>query len=380
MSPTQIQDNQQLVVFCAGSPWDGTVGTDRHIASRLSQWAPVLFVDPPFPIRPKNLSKLCRPRLRKIGPRLLHLAPRAVPGLTRAGIREISRAMTRHAIASTVRTLGATVHTVIVASLDDLFGVCGESRRIFFGTDDFVAGATLMRLSPQWVAHREKEQLRAATTIVAVSEKLAQRWTELGHHVTVIPNGCDSAAFAHIDKHPRASDINLPPPIVGLIGQLSNRIDFDFLDAVANTGASLLLIGPIREPIDMSRIQALFARQNVQWVGERSFEALPSYLRAITVGITPYANTEFNRASFPLKTLEYLAAGRRAVVSDSPAARALHSDLFRIAQTPTEFAALTLEELFRTEEPSMGLKRQAFAAEHDWNKRARDFAKLIELT
>jgi teichuronic acid biosynthesis glycosyltransferase TuaH len=379
MSTKPEASAQRIVVYCAGSPWNGPVGTDRHMATRLSRWATVLFVDPPFPIRPSNISRLLGPRLRNVRPRILHLAPWSIPGLTRPGLRDITRTIVRREIISTVHALGLPVHSVIVASLDDLFGLFGERHRVFFGTDDFVAGAGLTRLSPDWIVRRENEQLLAATLKVAVSEKLAERWSAGGHQVTVIPNGCDSTAFANVDSFPLAPDISLPYPIAGLVGQLSNRLDFDSLEAVANTGVSLLLVGPVRNPIDTLRFQALLARPNVQWVGERCFEQLPGYIRAMTVGITPYANTEFNRASFPLKTLEYLAAGRRVVASDLPAARVLNSDLFRIASTPEEFASFTVEELFRTECPSMKMRRQAFAAKHDWENRALDLARLIEL-
>ena len=72
---------------------------------------------------------------------------------------------------------------------------------------------------------------------------------------------------------------------------------------------------------DPERMEALIARPNVHWLGTKPFAELPSYLGAIDVGLTPYAQSAFNRASFPLKTLEYLAAGRPAVASDLPAHR-----------------------------------------------------------
>ena len=41
------------------------------------------------------------------------------------------------------------------------------------------------------------------------------------------------------------------------------------------------------------------------------YDKLGSALADVTVCLLPYADTDFNRASFPLKILEYLAAGRR---------------------------------------------------------------------
>jgi len=54
----------------------------------------------------------------------------------------------------------------------------------------------------------------------------------------------------------------------------------------------------------------------VRWVGPQPYGALPGYLRLMDVGVVPYRDSAFNRGSFPLKTLEYLAAGRGVVATD----------------------------------------------------------------
>ena len=110
------------------------------------------------------------------------------------------------------------------------------------------------------------------------------------------------------------------------------------LEAVAQSGHSLLLVGPRQTTFELERINALLSLPNVQWVGPKPFESLPSYLRITTVGLTPYADSDFNRASFPLKTLEYLAAGKPVVSTDLPAARWLATDLVTIAKSPADFA------------------------------------------
>ena len=45
-------------------------------------------------------------------------------------------------------------------------------------------------------------------------------------------------------------------------------------------------------------------------------EQLAPYLRILQVGFTPYADSMFNRRSYPLKSLEYLAAGVPVVSTD----------------------------------------------------------------
>ena len=173
------------------------------------------------------------------------------------------------------------------------------------------------------------------------------------------------------------SSVSQPLPITGFVGHLSDRIDLAMLEAVADTGSSLLVVGPRQLTFDLERVGALFARPNVQWVGPQPFERLPSYLRRISVGLTPYADSAFNRASHPLKTLEYLAAGRPAVVSDLPASRVIPDGLVRIAADPAAFGELTVEALEAPPDPEASARRTAYARTQSWAERANDFAALI---
>ncbi len=100
---------------------------------------------------------------------------------------------------------------------------------------------------------------------------------------------------------------------------------------------------------------------------------------ALHVGLTPYAVTDFNRASFPLKTLEYLAAGRPAVSTDLPAARALETDLVELVTTPQEFASRTLALLSAPPDEALVARRQAFARQHSWAERARRLEQIVAL-
>jgi teichuronic acid biosynthesis glycosyltransferase TuaH len=168
--------------------------------------------------------------------------------------------------------------------------------------------------------------------------------------------------------------------VVGLIGQLSERVDLDLLFAVAELDCTLLLVGPHRAGWAPDRFAELTGRPNVVYAGQVPPASLPGYLGAIDVGITPYADSAFNRASFPLKTLEYLAAGRAVVSTDLPATRWLATDLVRTARGPVEFAATVLAALPTAHDPLLTARRRAFAAEHSWPRRAEQFAGLLGLT
>ncbi len=369
--------NLPLVVYCSGNFWASPIGSDRQVAARLARTARVLYVDPPLAVRPGNIGALRAPALAHMGDNLWRLSPKSPPGVTRLIGRSVAVAIAKRSIRRCVDLFGTDVHAVVVSSLDPLLGVCETSRRVFYGTDDFRAGAELMGLSPRWVKRREGEQLASASAVVAVSEQLAERWRELGFEVATIPNGCDVDGFVHTDLAQPAADISLRPPIAGLVGQLNDRIDFDVLDAVADLGVSVLLVGPISEPVDRKRFNELIDRPNVQWVDRRPFDQMPSYLKAIKVGLTPYTDSEFNRGSSPLKTLEYLAAGRTVVASDLPAARGLGTDLVAIAKDPKDFARRVSEQLAADDNEELRARRRAFASSRSWEHRVDEFRGVL---
>jgi teichuronic acid biosynthesis glycosyltransferase TuaH len=91
----------------------------------------------------------------------------------------------------------------------------------------------------------------------------------------------------------------------------------------------------------------------------------------------PYRDSAFNRGSFPLKTLEYLAAGRPVVATDLPAIRWLGTDLVCVAAEPRLFAERVDCMLREPGSQRLIERRQAFAAEHSWARRAEDFSELI---
>lgn len=374
-----------MVVLASGMSWDDAWMTEKHLATALARRVPVLFVDPPMslvtPLRKPHLrAGGWRSRLQVVGPRLARLTPMAPPGVSRPVLRDIAHAVTRHAIARAVRQLGGDVAALLVASLDDVMGACPARVNAVYGTDDWVAGASLMGLSTGWLEARERAQLARADVALAVSPELAERWRPMVRSVAVLPNGVDAAAYAATDEAPRPRDVELPEPIAGFIGHMSARIDLDLVEAVADTGHSVLLVGPRQLTFDPARLDALLTRQNVQWTGPRPFGELASYLRVMSVGLTPYADTPFNRASFPLKTLEYLAAGRPAVVTDLPSARALPSDLVARVSGPDAFAAATVMALEAPHDPELARRRRAYAATQSWDVRAAEVLRVLGLS
>lgn len=375
-------DWTDLIVVCAGTSWDGVTYAVKHIAQRLTAYAPVLYVDPPLSsIRarrtPALVGSVHEPPLRLIEPGLARLSPIVNPGWSRGGLRDIARMLHRRAIRRAVDALGARPRAVMAACTYDVLDAVPADVRVFYATDDYAAGSALMGVSHRWVERTAARQVRKADIVVAISDVLAERWRAAGVEAHTIPNGVDADMYGRCDDAPFPSDVALPRPRAGFIGHLSDRIDVTFLEAVADAGVPLLLVGPRQRTLRNPQLEQLLDRPEVQWVGAKSFEDLPSYLRCMDVGLTPYRDTDFNRASFPLKTLEYLAGGRPVVTTDLPVNAMLDPDLITVEKSPASFAAAVRRIAHTPSSPADVAARRAFAEQHAWDGRVRRLAELI---
>jgi teichuronic acid biosynthesis glycosyltransferase TuaH len=374
-------------MICAATFWNGTTMLDHHLARELTAYAEVIYLDPPtsFLTRWRNpvAGAAARgPGLERVAEGITVARPRVNPLMERRVGKALALLLTRRTMRRAVRKLGSPpVHAVVLPSLNPLFGVLGERFRVFYASDDLVAGADLMGISDPALAARAVELPRQAEVVVAVSPPLVARLAAAGIEALLIPNGVEVEHFAATMKSRPAADLeDLGPRVVGFVGHLGDRIDAELLAAVADRDCTVLLVGPRQRTATPGLLEALLERSNVHWVGPRRYEELPSVLAAARVWMLPYGDSEFNRASFPLKLLEYLAAGRRVVATDLPAVRWLDTELVSVARTPSEFADAVEAALEHPLSEAESQRRIDFATGHGWSQRVRALAEKMALT
>jgi teichuronic acid biosynthesis glycosyltransferase TuaH len=403
-----MSDRDPDIVWIANKPWED-FGIDRRMVKEMDRYARILWVDPPVsPATPARrrfgATRTLRPILSPVSKRLMRLTPAALPGMTRAGVRTSTAPLVRAQVRWALQRTGTRPVAVVSTSLIDVLGRWGSGVvNALHGTDDYVAGAELMGLSASRLRAQERQALSRADVVTALSPLLAERWSALrGRPVPLIPNGCTPVRASASSVTPAIKI--LPRPLVGLVGRLNARIDLDIVEAIADAGFSLLIVGPHNPQWEPQRFSALTARSSVHYVGRVSEDEVPPYIAATDIGITPYVDSPFNRASFPLKTLDYLSAGRPAVSTALPTARWLHDDLLCANQgtAPDRILALAndreafINALRRIAgdpgkadagssgaagmEPPQAEPCRAFAARHSWSRRADTLAAAIGLT
>lgn len=87
---------------------------------------------------------------------------------------------------------------------------------------------------------------------------------------------------------------------------------------------------------------------NIYFEEHRTHDEVPDFLREISVGIIPYPDTTYNNYRFPIKALEYAAAGVSIVATDTPGNRRVLREDFCSFYSPhsTDSLANALLELF----------------------------------
>ncbi|MCL3817855.1 glycosyltransferase family 4 protein [Aeromicrobium wangtongii] len=367
------------VVYFAGVSWDAVAGTDRHLATALSRQQRVIWIDPPQPWSPRRGRRV--PATSQVGTGVLRVHTTCPPGVSRPVLRRFARWLTERRALAAVRRAGSSVSAVVVSSPEQLLPAWDiDAVRVYYETDDFVAGAALLGFSSRYARRCRAANVRRSDVVMGVSADLTAELSGDAHAVT-LPNGTNHRHFLATDEAPAPAEITLERPVAGVVGQLNDRLDLGMLEAVADLEVGLLLLGPRHDssPETRSRLEALLARPNVQWIDRQPFDRLPSFLAGMDVGLTPYTATAFNRSSSPLKSLEYLAAGLPVVSTDLPSARALDTDLVMLASTPVEFAKLTAHAIDQADDPAIRRRRRDFAAGHSWEARADQLRAAIAL-
>ena len=361
--------DRKLVVFWAGNAWDGLPATDHHLARALAQYVDVLWVDPTESVHHGH-SPL--PRVRAVEPGLQVLGLGTVPGASRPVLRRIAAAHLDAALTTVTARHPRRVWATISCSPRVQLPSRGGGVTVLHATDDWIAGADMMGLDRDWLAGVLRGNVRRADVVSAVSVDLAQTLQRMNprHMVEVVPNGAIVPTSPVQAERARTAV---------LVGQLNERLDLDMLDAVVDAGVPLLVIGPRaeREPAVSRRLDELLARPEVDYRGQVPHAQVVTLLGSASVGVTPYAINEFNKASFPLKTLEYLANGLPVVSTRMESLAWLATDLVDVADRPEQFGELVRRRADEPRDPAAEQERRALADRHSWSARAEALLEAI---
>lgn len=392
--PAHVDTGSLAVVCLSPQRWDVDLPTNRQqIMTRVRQRGHhVVFVETgPWALRylrvllrgPERRSLLRQLRSGEPLPDGIRLlkAPTVAPWghkyrtAARINARLTARAVRRH--------LRHVSEPIVLWLYDpcfaDCIGLAGERFAVYDCVDDYPEQTGGDARKHALVARYDRLAAARARLVFATATSLLERHRAVNPRTTLVRNVGDFAHFSAAASRDNAAPevAGLPRPVIGFAGNFdSNKVDFALLEHLASTrdDGTLLLIGPSR-PDTRARIDDLARRANVRYLDARSYASLPSYVAAFDVAIIPYLANAYTRSCFPLKTFEYLAAGKPVVASGLPELSELapHVDL---AAGPEAFVLAVERALLRTGDAHVAARRR-LAASNTWETRTSRLLDLI---
>ena len=377
--------NSPSPIVYFGNDWFAENRTSsHHVATRLAERHPLLYVESPGLRAPKATARDARKLWNKLRsaaslPTAIHrqmwrMTLPQVPFRTVPGARALNRWIGRLLVTRALRHLGfeqpllwfAVPHTAALA------GQLGERFTVYYCIDDY---ASLPDVDPREVRRMDEALARAADQVFVASRPLLEAKQRLNPRTAYSPHGVDVELFGQaLDPALPLADgaQGLRHPVIGFFGLLEAWTDLELLAYLARARPqwTFLLIG--RAAVDVSALRSL---PNVILPGPQPHETLPRWAKAFDVAIVPLRQNEQVRHSNPLKVREYLAAGKPVVSVWTPEVERL-APCVSIARTPEEFLA-RIDDALRTDSEEQRAARLKAVAGMTWEARVDEALTIV---
>jgi glycosyltransferase involved in cell wall biosynthesis len=228
-----------------------------------------------------------------------------------------------------------------------------------------------------FVAATDEQMCRKATVVFVGSEPLLKKKARFNPNTYVVNHAADIKHF--MKAADPATEVPpdlaaLPTPRLGFVGMIDVvRFDAQLIAALADaTDAHIVIIGGAMRGAE----QLLPAHPRIHWLGMRSVEELPRYLRGMDVLLMPYKLNEATRNIYPLKLFEYLATGKPVVATAIPAVEPMR-DLLYVSDSPDDFLRNVSTALAERDE-DLAARRIKRATNHTWESHVHRKLELLQ--
>jgi glycosyltransferase involved in cell wall biosynthesis len=361
-----------LLVCFSHLRWDFVWQRPQHLLSRAARQYRVLFIEEPMfkPAATPHMDISHRPGGITVAVPILPegMSPADVIGAQR---RLVSRLLEREPESGRVFWYYTPMALAFSSHLDS--DLC-----IYDNMDELSA---FRGASPELLA-LEQDLFARADLVFTGGMSLYE--AKRGRHPSV--HGFPSSIeFDHFSKArsvsgPEPEDQRgIPHPRLGFFGVIDERMDIDLVGQVAELRPDwhFVMIGPVVkiDPASLPR------RDNIHWIGGKTYNDLPRYLSGWDVGFMPFAINEATRFISPTKTPEFLAAG--VPVVSTPITDVVRpygeKGLVEIAKTALEVVRKTEHLLARPKGPWLQKVDRHLAA-GSWDKTWAAMHRLMSRT
>lgn len=219
--------------------------------------------------------------------------------------------------------------------------------------------------------------IKNSDIIICTSDELYRQKKNLHPKTYLVPNASDFVEY--IDSNEIIPDkifVNLSGPVIGYIGAIERRIDFDLLKYVIeeNSSVNFVFIGPVYD----GYVPNGFTQQrNVYFFPSVEYKRIPNIIAGFDVCIIPFKKDKISNTIFPLKLFEYLGMGKAVIVT------MFNEDLLKYTGNTVQFVSdkytfnNAIRFLLSTNRAADIANRIAIAKKNTWTVRFNSISQII---
>lgn len=225
----------------------------------------------------------------------------------------------------------------------------------------------------------ENRLVKNSDLVICTSKQLYDEKKILNSNTHFIGNGADvthsnEALSDKLRVHKSVSA--LLKPVIGYVGSIERRIDYDLLKSVIENNKDKTFV--FAGPVSSEYVPEWFKNaSNIHLPGYIPHEEIPSVLKGFDVAIIPFKKDKNSATIFPLKLFEYLGAGKPVVATDfNPDLEEFTKGTVFYCNDAASFSQAIHDSLENKTGNEMK-RRLEVATENAWEKRILDFEGLL---
>ena len=216
-----------------------------------------------------------------------------------------------------------------------------------------------------------RDILDRADVVLANCAPVAEHVARFAPHVHLVPNACELSDGAGRGAPPPELK-SMKRPVIGYVGNMSDRMDIDLLDDLARARPTWQFVFVGSAHLDQS-ILRLDRHANVHFVGVKPYEEAKRFIRHFDVALIPHLDNDMTRSMNPLKAFVYCAEG--VPVVSTPIANVDElSDLITVAKGVDGFLD-AIEDAIADGRHSPDLE---LLEPHTWERRVEHVLDIID--
>lgn len=317
-----IDNGTAVVTILSTADFDNPIWTNKqHLAAGLAKTHQVVYINS-LGLRSPQLNKTDIARIgRRLVGRFAHNASDSDEALGTNSIKILSprvlpfhgsnmaRRINSFLLARFVRKHIPNHERDVLWTFSPMtYGIESQFRTCIYHSVDLLH--TFAHTPSKQILDAEKILVSQADQVIASSQGVSEH---LSHHTgraaLLWENVADTELYSScLKENPKKRAFfsgNLTP----------SKLDFDLLFALAESGVSIAVAGPIA--IDGTtpgaQVQRLLAYENVEYLGVLTPGDLAREVADSRVGIVPYLVNSHTTGIFPMKVYEYLSAGLEVI-------------------------------------------------------------------